>query len=167
VSRTYDALASVTLTAAASSISITGIPQNYTDLRVVAAVFQPTGSAQQAMLRVNNDSGTNYSLTYLDGDGSSAATGRLSNQTQVSVYYTPPGGTSAPIVSTIDFFSYANTNLNKTWFVSGASGSSYVFSYVSLWRSTAAVNRIDLNVTTGGNFQPGSTVQVFGVRAES
>lgn len=162
--RTYEPISSVTLSIAASSITISSIPSGFTDLRLVFNAFQPTGSGQQCLIRLNSDSGTNYSLTYLDANGSSPFTGRLTNQTDFAAYYVPPNGTSNIITSTIDFMSYSNININKTVLVSHGS-ETYLGRYIALWRSSSAINSISARVTTGGNLQPGSSMELYGIKA--
>lgn len=161
---TYEPIASTTLSSAASSITLSSIPSGFTDLRLVFTAIQPTGTAQQCLVRFNGDTGSNYSLTYLDGDASGVYAGRNANVTEFAAYYVPPNGTASPIVSLIDVMSYANTSVNKTALIAHGSGL-YLGRYVALWRSTAAINSISARVTSGGNLQPGSGMSLYGIRA--
>lgn len=161
---TYEPISSVTISSAVSNITLSSIPNGFTDLRIILTAIQPTGTGQQAMLRFNGDSGSNYSLTYLDADGASCFSGRLSNQTDFAAYYVPPNGTNSSIVSVIDIMSYSNTSVNKTITIAHTS-SLYLGRYVASWRSNSIINSISTRVTTGGNFQPGSTISLFGIKA--
>ena len=69
---TYTPIASVTLSAATSSVTFSGIPQTYTDLVVVINAGNSGGTGYGIALQCNNDTGSNYSFTQLYGTGSAA-----------------------------------------------------------------------------------------------
>jgi hypothetical protein len=77
---TYEAIATQTLGSAAASVTFSSIPGTYTDLVVVIAGTLTTGS-DNVSFQLNGDSGANYSVTVLTGDGSTASSGRASNLT--------------------------------------------------------------------------------------
>jgi hypothetical protein len=161
--RTYEPIASSTLGSAASTITFSSIPSTYTDLIVV--VHGDTSATANILIRVGNssaDTGTNYSYTYLQGDGSSAASAR---QSSVST------GIYASFVNTGDDFigmwqimSYANTNVFKTVLVAGTSQSGYVFRTVGLWRSTSAIDTVVVRPSSG-NLSSGVTASLYGIKA--
>ena len=88
---TYTPVASQTLSASASSVTFSNIPQDYTDLVLVAVPAGSTGSNGFFRFRLNSDSGTNYSSTYIYGDGTTAYSARATSATS---------GTSAGLVTT-------------------------------------------------------------------
>jgi hypothetical protein len=92
---TYEAIASTTLTATASSIDFTSISSTYTDL-ILVCYLQDSGGA--SYIRVNNDSGSNYSRTIVYGSGGSAASYRDSGT------YINSGGQASPNFSANIFF---------------------------------------------------------------
>ena len=77
---TYDAIATQTLSSAAASVTFSSIAGTYTDLVLVTSIRKST-TGVSAYLRANNDSGTNYSTTYLYGSGTSAISTRDTNRT--------------------------------------------------------------------------------------
>lgn len=159
---TYDPIATTTLSSAQATITFSSIPSTYTDLRLVfSCTFSVAG--QIANVRFNSDSGTNYSSTWLEGNGSAASSYRTTNDTRIQ-FSNGAGTTTIPNLCILDIFSYAgSTNKTALQSVSGdANGSGYVFRTVNLWRSTSAINRIDL--TTGsGNFNTGTTATLYGI----
>jgi hypothetical protein len=78
---TYTPIATQTLGSAAASVTFSSIPQGYTDLILVCSPVSTTGSNTFMWIRYNSDTGSNYSLTSMRGNGSTATSFRLSNQT--------------------------------------------------------------------------------------
>ena len=154
--QTYTPIASTTLTSAQSSVTFSSISSAYTDLVVVCNVL---GNASTNLrFTVNNDTGSNYSLTYIYGNGSAAGSGRLSNFTYGLGYAS--GITNGSFI--FSFMNYANTTTNKTIIVRGDDASNQTNATVNLWRSTAAINRIDFN-GGGNNFSTNSTFTIYGI----
>jgi hypothetical protein len=158
---TYEKIATTTLGTAGTSITFSSIPATYTDLRVVWVGV--TSSAADITLRYNNDSASNYSQTYLDGTGTSAISGRLTSQTRI--YLFPNGGTSTTIPSlyAFDVFSYAGSTFKTMLQESSGdkNGSGGVDRSVGLYRSTSAINRIDL--LSNHNMSIGTIATLYGI----
>lgn len=113
-------------------------------------------------LRFNGDSGTNYSDTVLEGNGSTAASYREANLNRVQMVYQL--GTDSTYGTTIwNVMNYANTSTYKTvlgrWNYAGNGTSAGV----STWRSTAAINSI--TVFSSGTMTAGSTFTLYGIKA--
>ncbi len=99
---TYEPIATTTLGSAAATITFSTIPATYTDLRVVWVGTVTV--ADSAGMRFNSDSGTNYSRTVLQGDGSAASSNRSTSQNQI--YLTRDDiSTTLPQLFEIDIFS--------------------------------------------------------------
>lgn len=162
---TYEKIATTTLGSAAATIEFTSISSAYTDLRLVLVCTTSAGG-MSPQIRLNSDSGTNYSMTELTGNGSSAATNQQTNRNQVDLYYSGSGtSTTIPMMWTVDFFSYAGST-NKTMLITRSSdqnGSGEVMREVSLWRNTSAINTILLRLSTAGNYAIGTTATLYGI----
>jgi hypothetical protein len=162
---TYEKIASTTLGSAAATIEFTSVSSAYTDLRIVLVATTDTGS-KSPQLRFNSDTGTNYSMTELTGDGASAGTNQQSNRNQVDLYYSGSGtSTTIPMMWTIDIFSYAGSTF-KTCLITRSSdqnGSGEVMREVSLWRNTAAITTILFRLSTSGNYATGTTATLYGI----
>ena len=161
---TYEPIATTTLGSASATITFSSIPATYTDLRLI---FTFTQSIAQfgPFLTFNNDSATNYSQTKLAGNGTSALSARVANNNWISPYQVT-NSTTIPSFLTFDIFSYAGSTF-KTVLINNnqdQNGSGAVSNFVGLWRSTAAINRLDLQVTSG-TFNTGTTATLYGIKA--
>ena len=162
---TYEPIATTTLSSTASSITFSSIPATYTDLRLVFVGTSNTGT--NCLMRFNSDSGSNYSRTYIIGDGTSASSSRNSNVTVVSL--TIQNGISAtiPTMRTADIFSYASSTYKTvlTNETADLNGSGSTVSGVQLWRNTAAITSLSLETTSGATFSAGTTATLYGIKA--
>lgn len=154
---TYEPLASTTLTSSASSITFGGIPNTYTDLRVVLTGRTNAGVGSATTIRFNSDAATNYSWTYVSGNTSAASSTRATSQTSVIGPYLTNDANIA--TGNIDIFSYASSTL-KSVLVS-MSNASFVRNAVGLWLSTAAITSITLSNTNA--MEIGTTANLYGI----
>jgi hypothetical protein len=161
---TYEPIATQTLGSSATSVTFSSIASTYTDLVVVMAVI-PTGTLGYGpYFQFNNDTGSNYSLTWLQGDGSSATSGRQRNETKGylswSIGFSGTGNAIASIQN------YSNTTTNKTYIDRlNETAGSYpgAGATVGLWRNTAAISTIKIG--TDGTFNTGSTFTLYGIKS--
>jgi len=157
--------------ATASVITFSSIPTTYThlQLRMLAR-----GTASDTMyVRFNNDSGaTNYDNHRLNGNGSTVgADGRI-NYSALFVSSRGYGISSTVNIGSaivMDILDYGNTNKYKvTKTISGQeynSGSTDDIEYTSgSWKSTSAVNRIDVSLATSTLAQY-THIALYGVKA--
>ena len=154
---TYTPIATTTLGSAAASYTFSSIPSTYTDL---VLVYAGTGDNGDLYLQFNGDTGANYSVTNLYGNGTSAGSNRGSNN---SVSYVPglirSTQPSSPITHIMN---YANTTTYKTFIARAGSADYEVMARVGLWRSTAAITSIAIK-NTGGNLNSGSVITLYGI----
>lgn len=160
---TYDSIASTTISGSAqTSVSFNSISGSYTDLVAVLSGTIST-SAPSTTLRFNGDTASNYSYTYLTGDGTTASSSRGSSQTSILVTYNG-AISSSPNTNIIHIQNYSNSTTNKT-VLSRASQAQYgTDAIVGLWRSTAAITSITF-ITGGTGFAIGSTFTLYGIKA--
>lgn len=164
---TYDSIATTTLSSASNSITFSNIPSTYTDLRLV---FVPVGVAVNAgvYIRFNGITTSTYSSTHLYGTGTSAFSGRATNQTYIYANFAGSVSTTQPTLWTMDLFSYAGST-NKTALLSSAqdlNGSGNVTADVGLWRSTAAINSINISSQNVDGYAIGTTATLYGITRE-
>jgi len=155
---TYEPIATTTLSSNQSSVTFSSIPGTYTDL-VLILVGQNTPSQDNFRLTMNNDTGSNYSYTYLSGNGTSASSGRGSNATPMYIGNLPSSQWATNIAHIMN---YANTTTFKT-VLSRQSGTS-AEAWINMWRSTAAITTIKVD-TGAGNYVSGSTFTLYGIAA--
>jgi len=155
---TYEPIQSYTLSGSTSEVTFTSIPATYTDLRLV---FAGVSSAQSLCLQFNGDTATNYSLTVLRGDGSSAVSSRNTSIDRLIVQSLT--GTN-PNLLTTDIFSYAGGTF-KTLLSSSSednNGSGNTRQSVGLWRSTSAITSIRVYGFSGSNIT--GTATLYGIK---
>lgn len=165
--RTYTPIESRTLTSATSSVTFTSIPGTYTD--IVAIVTMPSSGTVTTALRVNGDTGTNYSTTILAGISAGASSYRESNKSWgVTGGLVSGMGANSNIIC--HFMNYSNSTTYKTILARGNSGTNFDLEQnVILWRSTNAINSISfIDYNGGANTYPiGSTFTLYGIKAGS
>jgi hypothetical protein len=161
---TYTPIATQTLGSTTATVTFSSIPSTYTDLVLISsAKFATGGSAGTFHFQFNGDTGTNYSYTYMQGNGSSAISGRGSNAT---IGVLGQGGNSSNNefgIGIAQIQNYSNTTTNKTVLTRANESSSVVQAWVSMWRNTNAINSILINGAY--SFATGSTFTLYGVKS--
>lgn len=163
---TYSKIASYTSGSAFSNYTFTSIPSTYTDLILVGNFGTTSGSANIA-LQVGNgsiDTGSNYSFTYLRGDGSTAGSGRASNQAQIYIDYSAYAGNTITATYIWHIQDYSNTSTYKTVLGRANTASVGTNACVGLWRSTSAINQIKIDPQST-TFLANSTFTLYGIEA--
>ncbi len=165
---TYVALDKITVGSAVASVTFSSIPSGYTDL-VIVGNFGTTSGGANIALQVGNgsiDTGSNYSFTYLRGDGSSAASGRASSQAQIYIDYSAYATTSISSTYIWQVQNYSNTTTYKTVLGRANTASVGTNATAGLWRSTSAINTIKLD-TQSTTFLSGSTFSLYGIAVDA
>jgi len=161
----YDALASVRLSAATSSVTFTGIPTGYQHLQIRALCL--TTGQESLYIAYNGDTtGANYRDFQIGGNGSGS--GFTYTNAGVNGYGAGTGLVSqtAGAGNIIDILEYSKTSKNKVartlWGVDrNGAGSVGLFSH--FWANTSAITSITLSVTTYP-FQTNSSFALYGVK---
>jgi hypothetical protein len=166
--QTYDSIATTTISSNVTSLSFTNISSSYTDLIVVCSNFTSTAAGGTIYFQFNGDTGSNYSTTEFYGNGTSAASVRLTSTTILPItYFVTTGTTQTGQIAIAHIMNYSNTTTNKTVLAreNNASDASYpgAGAVVGLWRSTAAINRIDLS--NNSKTWNAGTVTIYGITA--
>lgn len=157
----------ITLTANATSVTFSGIPQTgYTDLKIVVSARCDTASVQQVVTMKVNSLTSGYADKYLYGSGSAAGSGSF-------------GTTSAFIGDTASANATANTfgsqeiyipnytsSTAKSWSVDSVAETNAAAAYMELtagYNSTiSAISNIVL-APSSGNFVAGSSFSLYGI----
>jgi hypothetical protein len=159
---TYEAIATQTLGSAAASVTFSSIPSTYTDLvLIISGRVSATSGNNVSGLVFNGDSASNYSMTRLTGDGSSAASDRTA--TSYAGWCFIANSTSSELTPVIyNIQNYSNTTTHKTTIGRGSAASSLVSAVVSTWRNTAAINSIQV-VQSSTTWVANSTFSLYGI----
>jgi len=173
---TYVALDKITVGSAVSSVTFNSISSAYTDLVLVASNLVMSGSSATPFAYFNGSNGSTaayYSGTMLEGNGSSAQSGRRINNSNG----VPCGGTYVGMSSTnptmfvLQVMNYSNTTTYKTTLCRYGLASAETEATVGLWRgstgsSTEAITSITIKNDAGQNFTSGSTFSLYGIAAQ-
>jgi hypothetical protein len=159
---TYEPIATTTVSGGSTtSVTFNSIPSTYTDIVIIGLASVDTNAAN-LWLRLNGDSGTNYSCTRLFADGASVYSDRYTSISQLNIGIIGESST-AFTTHIINVQNYANATTNKTAIARSGYATGYVDSYVGLWRNTNAINSIQ--ISSGQNFRSGSIFTIYGIKA--
>lgn len=160
MAKTYEPISTQTLGSAAASVTFSSIPQTYTDLVLVVS-HDVTADAISGV-QFNGDTASNYSATYLWGQGALAFSGRESSATSAFAFYA--AAASGFATSIIQVMNYSNATTYKTFLGREADASVESMVIAGLWRSTAAITSLVL-LRRSGNFAASSTFTLYGIKA--
>ena len=176
----FESIATVTVgSGGAADVEFTSIPATYTHLQI-RGIGRSTASGnyrQGVSMRVNSDSGSNYSFHRLWGTGAIVAAGGLASQTLMNqvAFVTDSSGLANSFGTTvIDILDYANTNKYKTLrsltgfdnnTTGGAGEQGGVLFLSDAWYDTSAITSISLFPESSGNFAEYSTYALYGIKA--
>jgi hypothetical protein len=160
----YESIATVNVASTSSSITFSSIPSTYKHLQV--RVLGRVPSFTIVTFQVNGDTGNNYSIHNVGGDGSSTYVGATSS------YNFGGAGVLSPATSTfsaniIDILDYTNTNKFKNFrTLSGydANGSGRVELRSSLWQSTSAITSLVFTTDSLGAYQQYTQFALYGIK---
>ena len=164
----YDALATVTVpSAGAATIDFVGIPTGYKhlQLRIIANV----STTDAINIRFNGDTGNNYALHRLEGNGSSASASASTTRNNIAILTGAGFASTASTfgASIVDVLDYTSTNKAKTTrALSGSdrNGSGGIELDSGLWFATpAAITSINIYPSSGTIAQY-SQFALFGVK---
>jgi len=156
------ALATVTLQAASSTVTFSGIPNTYRDLVLtINAKTSRTAFDQDGLfIRLNGDTSNHSRVTML---GRSSET--LSDSTS-SLGVPLAGNAGQPGAILVQIMDYAQTDKHKTVLARSNQNSPSVSGVVSAtagrWASTTPITSIVLLPEVGPDFAAGSTFSLFG-----
>jgi hypothetical protein len=148
----------------AASIDFSSIPATYTDLQLVASL-RNSGAELWVNLKFNNAT-TNFSMRWVQGSGSVAASNvqSVNTYTLMNDLSTDTANTFAS--SSLYIPNYAGST-NKSFSVDIVTETNATTAYAQmtagLWSNTAAINQVTL-VANSGTFVQYSTAYLYGVK---
>lgn len=169
----------IAATPSTNSITFSNIPQTYKHLqiRVLAKDTDTTASNYftYGIIRLNGDSGLNYSRHELIGNGSTVTAAGLASTSSARFALMPtspttPTNTNMFGAAIIDIHDYTNTSKNKTIrSISGSdmnsttTGTGNVSLTSGAWLNTSAVTSVTL-ITGGFQWNTSSTFALYGFK---
>ena len=165
---TYDKIATTTLTGSTQYITFSSIPQTYTDIVLVFANMAGASANINFDIRVGNGSvdTANYSYTVLGGGGASAVSTRVANDPVLRLgYFAYEQASGGNFIANANFMNYSNTTTNKTIISRANNANLATETTVALWRSTSAINIIQIGNISGNTMAAGTTATLYGIKA--
>jgi hypothetical protein len=158
---TYTPIATQTLGSNTTTVTFSSIAGTYTDLILIVQGKDAT-TTDAFTIQLNGDTATNYSMTAMQGNGSSASSFRDSSQNFIQNMLVMD--TTAVANGTFHFMNYANTTTYKTILCRGDLVDFATRTSVGLWRSTSAITSIAVKMGSS-QFATGSTFTLYGIAA--
>ena len=157
---TYTPIATITASGSTTSVTFSSIPSTYTDIVIIANVVNAAGGDNGLCMQFNNDTGSNYSTTFMYGTGTSAVSNR---QTSATFSMFGRSSSSNPTTSIGNVQNYANTTTYKTTIGRGNNASALTIANISLWRSTSAINSITILNESSQTITSNSIFTLYGI----
>jgi hypothetical protein len=172
-----DAIGVSVLSADTASYTFSNIPQTYTHLQLRAFVKTNRGVTYDSInLRANSDTGANYAAHEMSGDGRPYISVGGSGSATSAYIARVPGNVSGHEnkfgIVIIDILDYTNTNKHKTfrslygYELALGSGSIGGINGMNsgLWRSTDAINSLNIRPESGTTLLTYSNFTLYGIR---
>jgi len=162
---TYDLLDSVTLATAASSVTFSSIDQSYGDLILVVTGSRSATGNVGLRVQFNSDTGNNYHVVKMSGDGSTAASSADSPNDYVEGSNSRSFSAVSISTATVQIMDYSATDKHKSTLARSSradASEGYAYASASRWASTLAVTSL-LAYLASGSFSVGSTLNLYGV----
>ena len=161
---TYTPIATTTLGSAAASYTFSSISGSYTDLYLVIN-GTTTLTAYDVWIRLNGDSGSNYSSTNIYGTGSAAQSQRESNVTFLRIDRQGTWRSGNRMMIRANVMNYSNSTTYKTVISRSDAPADAAEVIVGLWRNTNAITSIEVGNDATANFAIGTTFTLYGIAA--
>lgn len=161
---TYDSIATSTVSSNTTTITFSSIPQTYTDL-VLICNFKNTTSVDM-FIKFNNISTSIYSDTHLYGITGNVVGNYRQTSASLGLLDLGANGMGTALGTTIiNLMNYSNTDKFKTYLSRTAFTSIHTGATSGLWRSTAAINQIDIIASSSNTIATGGVFSLYGIKA--
>jgi hypothetical protein len=163
----YESIATVS-GSGVSTITFSSIPATYKHLQLRIMLLLPDGS--NVALRFNGDTGANYALHYMMGNGNNTSASNSTSANQISNISMANNSTTYPGVSIANIIDYASTTKYKTvrHFTGTEDNDTQGYQSIrlasGLWQSTSAVTSITLFNTSATNFGTNTSIALYGIK---
>jgi hypothetical protein len=159
---TYTPLANITLGSAASSIVFGSLPSSYRDLVIV---FVGAGSTTlQGRIRLNGDTGANYSYMRVSGNGTAGSGANANFQTSGFISAIAQATATGALQMNINIMDYSATDKNTSIISRAGQAANGTEAFANRWANTAAVTSVTI-LTSTGNWAAGTTAAIYGIVA--
>jgi hypothetical protein len=157
---TYDAIKTYTFATNGTTLSWTSIPNTYTDLVLVGYVKNTTGNNYETFITYNGDTAGHYSQGFVINYNAALQAGQNLNINQLRPF---KSGNSQWSSNQMNIMDYSATNKFKTSIGRTGDGTFATMLINGMWRSTSAINRIDITAESGSSFVAGTKFDLYGI----
>ena len=161
---TYEPIATFTVSTAQANYTFSSIPGTYTDL-VLIIQAKSAGTISDNSIYFNGDTATNYSATILTGNGSAASSARESSKAFITLDSNAYVDTTGFNLAITSIMNYSNSTTFKTVITRSNNAATGVDAVVGLWRSTAAITSITVDLQGASNYAVGTSFTLYGIKA--
>ena len=165
----YDALSTVTVGTAVSSITFAGIPNTYKHLQI-RAIARCNFSAEilDTYMTFNNTSSSYVGMHQIRGNGISATAAHDSAATSSRVFVVPGSTVTSDMFGSaiIDILDYTSSKNKTIRSLNGIerNGAGDIWFRSSLFMNTSSINSITINAESGSSFIQYSQFALYGVK---
>jgi hypothetical protein len=150
-----------------SSVTLSNIPQGYKHLQIRGIV--KTATAASLAFTFNSDTGSNYSIHNLTGNGSSASSNNATSLGTIRIQRQEGVSATANVFTgfVLDILDYNNTNKYKTTrSLAGddKNGSGSISLESGLWMNTAAITSITFTSASAYTINQYSRFSLYGIK---
>lgn len=168
----YESIATASGNGSSSSVTFSSIPSTYQHLQIRAIAREASGGNVfgNFSITANGDSGSNYTLHQLYGDGTAYSNGSSGYGTVSALVNIAGNSSGANTYGTgvVDILDYTNTNKLKTFrSLSGMdnnTGGGFILLRSQLWNNTAAITSLTLTDLSGVAFTTASSFALYGIK---
>lgn len=155
-------------TTASVTFDVSTLASTYKHLQIRMSTRSDRSGGATISYKYNSDTGSNYTMHYLQGNGSSVASGAytalpynyyidIASASTASNNFTPA------VMDIADAFSTSKNKTSKV-FWGGDPQWTAVNIRTSVWLSTSAITSIQLYEYSGANFVAGSRFSIYGIK---
>ena len=169
----YILLDRIELNDTAASVTFDNIPQSgYTDLKLVVSARsnRSASTADNIRMQFNNDTGSVYSLRYIEGNGASASSAATGTTTSLLIAYTNAAGSTSNTFDNTEIYipNYRSSTAKSTStdnVVETNATTAFTVLAAGLWNpaTQASINSIKLFPQVGTAFVANSTFSLYGL----
>lgn len=171
MANTYEKIASVTVgSGGAADIEFTSIPGTFDDLVVKHSLRSDAAQIYEYIgMTFNNNTGSNYNTRNIRGNGATAISQSLSNQTKFELEMMNGNNATANTFSNGEFYipnyrGSTNKSISSESVSETDATTAYTAMDAGLWAQTAAITSIKIATVVGSNWLQHSTATLYGIK---
>lgn len=166
----YELIGTITVSSNTSTITFSGIPQQYKDIQLkVVARTSSAATEEDMVLKFNGDAtAANYWYHGLYGTGSASGSENTNSISGARIAQATSANNVAGSfgVGTFHIVDYSKTTKNKVInsYNGHADSTTRIWKSSNLWLSATAVTSVTITGSSGGSFVAGSRFSLYGIR---